>query len=133
MTRNPRAVAVGLAAPATASWQLSGCGCGHDGRSRVHHDRLLRLEDDIDELVELLELAVTWQELDYSGQDVVAPERWVDFASSHRWRDAARTERLFGLAADVALRGADRAGAFHDPIGITAPDEFDELGAARTL
>lgn len=99
---------------------MSGCGCGHDGRTRVHHDRLLRLEDDIDELVELLELAVTWQELDYSGQDVVAPERWVDFANGHRWRDSARIERLFGLAADVALRGADREAIGEGPAAATA-------------
>lgn len=105
------------------------CGCGHDGGIPVHHDRLLRVEDDTDELVDLLELAVTWQELDYSGWDVVPPDRWVEFADTHRWRDAARVERLFGLAADVALRGADRTVAFHEPIGTTATHELDELRA----
>ena len=79
--------------------------CRPDRRTRAHHDRLLRVEDDPDEVVELLELAVTWGELDYSEADVVPPEAWIDFAAGHRWRHPERVLRLFSLAADVALRG----------------------------
>jgi len=80
------------------------CRCRLDGRTRPHHDRLLNVEADPDELVELLELAVTWSELDYSGADVVPPEAWVEFAMGHRWCDSGRMTRLFALAADIALR-----------------------------
>ena len=88
-----------------------GGGCRPDPRTRDHHDRLLRVEDDPDELVELLELAVTWGELDYSESDVLPPETWTEFADGHRWRHAERVQRLFSLAADIALRGAPGAGA----------------------
>ncbi|HWN28618.1 MAG TPA: hypothetical protein VNP37_16750 [Actinomycetospora sp.] len=83
-------------------------GCRPDRRLRVHHDRLLRVEDDPDELVDLLELAVTWGELDWSEAGVVPPEAWIDFAAGHRWRDPERVLRLFSLAADIALRGPHR-------------------------
>lgn len=79
------------------------CRCA-DRQWRAHHDRLLLVENDLDELLELLELAVTWTELDYSGAAVVPPERWAEFAMAHAWDDPDRMERLFGLAADVALR-----------------------------
>lgn len=84
------------------------CRCA-DRRWRAHHDRLLRVETDLDELLELLELAVTWSELDYSDAAVVPPERWGDFALAHPWHDPDRMERLFALAADIAFRPAGGA------------------------
>jgi hypothetical protein len=84
------------------------CRCT-DSRWRAHHDRLRSVETDLDELLELLELAVTWSELDYGDVAVVPPERWTDFALAHVWRDPDRMERLFGLAADIALRSAPGA------------------------
>lgn len=81
------------------------CGCA-DRRWRSHHDRLLHVETDTDELLELLELAVTWTELDYSAAAVLPPEHWSEFAHAHDWRNPDRMERLFGLAADIALRPA---------------------------
>ena len=69
------------------------CRCP-DRRWRSHHDRLLRVEADQDEVVELLELAVTWSELDYSGAQVVPPERWDDFALAHVESDAVQNMRL---------------------------------------
>lgn len=80
------------------------CRCRVDRGNRPHHDRLLAVEADPDELLELLELAVTWRELDYSGTGVVPPEAWVDFAAGHHWCDPDRMTRLFALAADIALR-----------------------------
>lgn len=47
---------------------------------------------------------MTWQELDWSHAAVVPPSRWTEFALHHTWRDSGRVERLFALAADVALR-----------------------------
>lgn len=86
----------------------AGCTCA-DRRWTSHHDRLLRVESDPDEMLELLELAVTWCELDYSATPVVPPEHWGGFALAHDWQDPARMERLFGLAADIALRAAGAA------------------------
>ena len=83
------------------------CPCRPERHVRAHHDRLLHVEAEPDEVLELLELAVTWRELDWSGEGVVAPEHWVEFAATHAWVHPDRMERLFGLAADIALRGAD--------------------------
>ncbi|MGQ0481909.1 MAG: hypothetical protein ACT4O0_12935 [Pseudonocardia sp.] len=77
---------------------------------RAHHDRLLRVDTDPDELLELLELAVTWGELDYSDVPVLGPPYWVDFARNHDWRLPDRAERIFSLAADVAARARPSAG-----------------------
>lgn len=94
-----------------------GCGCRcADARWRSHHDRLLRVETDVDELLELLELAVTWTELDYTEAAVVPPEYWADLALAHGWQRPDRMERLFGLAADIALRGV--AGSAHGAAGL---------------
>lgn len=75
---------------------------------RRHHDRLLAVETDADELLDLLELAVTWGELDYSRATVLPPEQWPDFAARHPWQDRDRVERIFSLAVDVALCSLDR-------------------------
>jgi hypothetical protein len=76
------------------------------GTSRLaaHHDRLLAAETDLEALLELLELAVTWGELDYSTSDVVPPAMWTQFYEQHSWRDAVTMERMFDLATDLALR-----------------------------
>lgn len=92
------------------------CGCDDSGWPD-HHDRLLRVETDLGELVELLEMAVTWGELDWSRSAVVPPHRWVDFALCHSWVDPARMERIFSLATDVAARSAGGAGFGADVIG----------------
>ena len=104
---------------------VAGCPCGDDVRWREHHDRLLSVEGDADELVELLELAVTWSELDWSGAAVVPPERWVDFAAAHRWGNRDRVLRLFALAADIALRSG--AGPAAGPLATVR-----QLAAATT-
>src|SRR4051794_14155172 len=65
-------------------------GCAVEVASRHHHDRLLTVESDVGELLELVELAVTWGELDYSGTGVVPPWKWLEFAACHEWRDPDR-------------------------------------------
>lgn len=71
---------------------------------RDHHDRLLATETDGDELLELFELAVTWDELDYSRHGLVPPEEWPGFGERHDWADPERMTRIFSLAADIAAR-----------------------------
>lgn len=114
-------VVVPLAGRAPTGREVGDGGCRPGRRLRAHHDRLLRVEDDPDEVVELLELAVTWAELDYSEVDVVPPDAWIDFALGHRWQRPERVLRLFSLAADVALRGPHRLPA-HTPTPCSGVD-----------
>ena len=59
--------------------------------------------------LELLELATTWEELDYSGQALIPPCDWLDFAAAHNWRDPELATRLFSVAIDVASRSPEPA------------------------
>ncbi len=95
--------------PERTAGQGAPCRCADSGW-REHHDRLLRVEADLGELVELLEMAVTWGELDWSRSAVVPPHRWVDFALCHSWADPARVERIFSLATDIAHRSVGGTG-----------------------
>jgi hypothetical protein len=83
-------------------------GCTVEPALRDHHDRLLAVEHDADELIELMELAVTWGELEYADEPLVGPDRWIGFAATHVWVDAERAERIFSLAADIAARSTVR-------------------------
>lgn len=83
--------------------------CEFVGATERHHDRLLAILGDPDRLLELIELAVTWAELDYSSTPVIAPHRWMSFFYGHHWSDPQRAERIFSLATDVAMT-AMRAG-----------------------
>lgn len=78
-------------------------------RGITHHDRLLTVDVDVDELLALLEMAVTWHELDYSDCDVVGPAAWLTFAENHRWTHPERAERAFSLAVDIVGRGTSGA------------------------
>ncbi|MGH3769296.1 MAG: hypothetical protein ACRDTX_29820 [Pseudonocardiaceae bacterium] len=91
-------------------------GCRVDPALRQHHDRLLTVESDVNELLELVELAVTWDELDYSSAGLVPPGQWLEFAACHEWRDQALAVRIFSLVTDIALR-ADRCRAAYPPLG----------------
>jgi hypothetical protein len=86
----------------------AGCAgrCGFRGATHVHHDRLLSVDHNPDEVLELMELAVTWGELDYTGAPLVPPERWLDFVEAHAWHDRDRAERVFSLAYDIALHSS---------------------------
>lgn len=80
--------------------------CRPDPDRQAHHDLLLRVESDPDALVELFETAVTWTELEYSPETTIPPHEWLDFVERHRWQQPERVARIFGLATDIALRGA---------------------------
>jgi len=82
--------------------------CVVDAATEWHHRRLMTIESDQDVLLELIEVAVTWPELEYSETPTIAPEHWMTFAENHHWADRDRVERIFGLATDIA-RNAMRA------------------------
>ncbi len=77
--------------------------CQFRGRTKAHHDRLLRVDRDSGEVLNLIELAVTWGELEYADRGVIPPSRWLEFAQAHRWQDADQAERILALATDVAM------------------------------
>jgi hypothetical protein len=85
--------------------------CAVDAATEWHHARLTRVEDDQDALLELLELAITWHELEYAESAIVAPERWPTFVENHRWTHPDRVERIFRIALDVVTSAGRAAGA----------------------
>jgi hypothetical protein len=85
------------------------CGCRFATIAPRHHDALLNVEADVAVTLELMELATTWEELDYSGEAVIPPCDWLDFAGTHNWRDPELATRLFSLASDVAARRREPA------------------------
>ena len=83
------------------------CHCRFSKSARFHHDQLLQVLSGPESMLDLIEFAVTWGELDYSTRAVIPPNRWVEFAHAHSWTDADRAERALSLATDVAM-GAQR-------------------------
>ena len=90
------------------------CQCRFARTAPLHHDMLLKVETDVSVALELMELATTWEELDYSAQAVIPPADWLPFAAAHPWRDTELALRLFGVATDVAARQAQPAMAAWD-------------------
>ncbi len=80
----------------------SRCDCPFARTAPLHHDQLLRTVSDVTMAVELLELATTWGEIDYTAEVLVPPSHWLEFAARHAWPDAELAERLFAVAVDVA-------------------------------
>jgi hypothetical protein len=78
--------------------------CCRDRATATHHDRLLQVDVDVDALLELLEMAVTWHELDYSHCAVIGPMAWSTFAEDHGWTRPERAEQAFALALDIVGR-----------------------------
>ncbi len=78
-------------------------------RHPAHHDRLLTVDTNVDALLELIEIAVTWHELDYSGTPLVGPQDWAAFADEHAWRYPDQASRAFSLAIDIVGRRATGA------------------------
>jgi hypothetical protein len=78
------------------------------GPGRAHHDRLLAVDTDVDAVLELMELAVTWHELEYPRASLVGPREWETFAQRHLWARPERAEQVFLLAVDIAAKGAPR-------------------------
>ena len=95
----PTATPSAAAAPA-----LCHTTCTFARLTREHHDRLRAIEADVDGLLDLFELALTWAELDYSRATLISPAQWTAFVDCHEWRDPEKVRRIFDLATDVALR-----------------------------
>jgi hypothetical protein len=74
-----------------------------DGATEGHHARLAAIEHDQDAVLDLMELALTWPELEYSEKSTIPPESWMAFLESHRWTDPDRAERIFSLATDIVM------------------------------
>ena len=85
------------------------CDCRFARIAPRHHDLLLNVEVDVATTIELMELATTWEEIDYSEEAVIPPRDWMDFATGHNWRDPELVLRLFSLAIDVAARRPEPA------------------------
>ena len=77
--------------------------CAFDGATDRHHGRLTAIEYDQDVLLELMEMAVTWPELEYPESHTIPPDSWMAFAESHRWADPDRVERIFSIATDIVM------------------------------
>jgi hypothetical protein len=87
-------------------------GCAFDGVTIEHHDQLLTVDQNLDQAMALMELAVTWGELDYSEAPLIPPSQWSDFVACHGWRVQGRAQRVFSLAVDAANHSVN---ASHDP------------------
>jgi hypothetical protein len=72
----------------------------------MHHDQLLRASTDVAMALELVELATSWDEIDYSAEALIPPADWPAFVSEHAWCNSELAERLFAVAVDMARRGA---------------------------
>ena len=105
------------AGPAQAAHCHAACTFGQQAPD--HHDRLLSVEADLDGLLDLMELALTWGELDYSRSTVIPPRLWPAFVDSHEWCDPERVRRIFDLATDVALR----SDPWTAPIDLSMPGQ----------
>lgn len=80
------------------------CGCRFEQSAPAHHRRLVSLEaDPMISLVELIEMAATWNELEYGEiEPVIPPSEWIDFAEAHAWSDGDRVfDALVALASLV--------------------------------
>ena len=100
------------------------CRCGVGRELRAHHDRLLRVERDRDELSALLELALGWA-VAPSGADArgtIRPDAWAAFARAHVWADPERVHRLFDLMNELATRPQARptSGLGAAPLSVAA-------------
>ena len=105
MTTSTTPTATPTVTPAApASPALCHTTCTFARLTREHHDRLRAIEADVDGLLDLFELALTWAELDYSRATLISPAQWSAFVDCHEWRDPEKVRRIFDLATDVALR-----------------------------
>jgi hypothetical protein len=106
------------------------CGCKYRALAPEHHDRLLALEQDpLDSLVELIEIATTWHELEYGlCQPVLSPGAWFDFALSHSWKDPSRISDLM-----IALSSISQPAPHTGDRNSSAPLETEQLASVTEL
>lgn len=96
------------------------CRCRFAKDSPGHHRRLISLETQpMTSLVELIEMAATWGEIEYDETEpVIPPSEWIEFAQSHAWTDV---EKVFdALVALASLTPRPQPLASVTPIRRTA-------------
>jgi hypothetical protein len=83
------------------------CACRFHREAPEHHDRLLTVElDPLGRVLELVELAATWHELEWTDAEPrIAPRDWIEFAAVHGWQD----ERIGDLFVALASLSCDQA------------------------
>ncbi|GAB3201192.1 hypothetical protein GCM10027062_22660 [Nocardioides hungaricus] len=81
------------------------CGCRFEQSAPAHHRRLVALEHEpMTSLVELIEMAATWGELEFGeSEPVIAPADWIQFAQEHAWSDADRVFDALVALSSIAL------------------------------
>ena len=83
-----------------------GCSCSFQRSHPEHHERFVQIESEgIYGATELVALALTWDELDYSDYPVIAPDQWPSFVAAHQWHDAEAVGELVDVALDCLRRG----------------------------
>lgn len=97
----------GHAPPMELTAESASCGCRFEQSAPDHHHRLLALErEPMSSLVELIEMAATWGEIEYGeAEPVIAPSEWIEFAETHAWSDASQVyDALVALASLAPAR-----------------------------
>jgi hypothetical protein len=100
----------------TFSVEPDRCGCRFEQHAPAHHRRLVALEQEpMTALVELIEMAATWHEIEYGeSEPVIPPDEWIAFAEDHAWMDGARV-----FDALVALASVARPSRSRQPAAVT--------------
>ena len=82
------------------------CRCRFARNAPGHHRRLVSLEaQPLTSLVELIEMAATWGEIEYGETEpVIPPSEWIEFAEAHAWTDGDRVFDALVALASLAPR-----------------------------
>jgi hypothetical protein len=82
------------------------CRCRFAQNAPGHHRRLVSLEaQPLTSLVELIEMAATWGEIEYGETEpVIPPSDWIEFAEAHAWTDGDRVFDALVALASLAPR-----------------------------
>jgi hypothetical protein len=106
----------------TLSVEPDRCGCRYEQHAPAHHRRLVSLEQEpMTALVELIEMAATWDEIEYGETEpVIPPNEWIAFAEDHAWMDGDRVFDALVALASVAFPARSRRLAPVTPLQKTA-------------
>jgi hypothetical protein len=86
--------------------ETADCRCRFAQNAPGHHRRLVSLEaQPMTSLVELIEMAATWGEIEYGeSEPVIPPSEWIEFAEAHAWADGDRVFDALVALASLAPR-----------------------------
>ena len=106
------------------------CECAFYADAPAHHDELLSIERaSFDVTTHVVEMAVTWHELEYGERAVVQPQDWLEFVECHEWQDRDRVRDFFIALQSLVGTTADSRLALVVP--LRAEEGRDEGLAAR--